>query len=486
MEKQKLYSSVFRNLTIEELKNNIELLKNFKKYSFYDENLVWELAIQEYFKGKEEDIKKFKEEQNKLREERSSWFSTEKEKVYKVYQYLSENREKTPEEKKFKKEGMPIEDRFNPEWYKACVKNYTEELKKIEGKDSLFIVYDISGGKFIHGDSYENVKKQLEDFGLNKEEIEDYISNVESRIIKRSKTQHSSLCYTPYINGKPVSAIFLSPYKNTVDTLQTMWHETTHFIQKKDEKFSKELIPIREEESNLEYKFKKNEINEEEYKNQELDLYNKDKKIRLLAEIQANLNGSMIVLLQAIRDGLSDVELDKVQRALMSTAGSNYKHCYCDFILTRDNLDKLRQDKSFRDLFIKDGNIDYNSLYEYTYNESLKQRNEILYFAEQEGVSLKELEERKDLQEKESSPILKLQKAEKEYYQNYPLTKQEEIEDSIHTYRSWKKRNNHYYDCLVKNIEKQQLEHQTKTLEKFELDVDNGTKKSETEIVVLL
>lgn len=484
MEKQELDGSVFRSLTLEELRSGIELLGRFKKYSFYDLDFIWGLALQKYFK-EEKDKERFIEEQNKPREERSSWFSAEKEKVFKLYQYLCDNHEKTLEEEKFDREGMLVEDRFNPEWYKACVKKYTEELQKMEKVGDLIAVYDISGDKFIYGDSYENIKERLMGLGFSKEEIENYIENIKSRIVEYSKTQHGSLCYTPYINEKPVSTIFLSPYKNTVDTLQTMWHETTHFIQKKDEKFSKELIPICEEESNLECKFKKNEINEEEYKKQRLDLYNKDKKIRLLAEIQANLNGSMIVLLQAIKDGLSDVELDKVQRALMLTAGSNYKGCYCDFILTRDNLDKLRQDKSFRDLFIKDGNIDYNSLYEYTYNESLKQRNEILDFAEQEGVSLKELEERKDLQEKESSPILKLQKAQKEYYQNCPLTKQEEIENNIHIYRSWKKRNNYYYNCLVKNIEKQQLEHQTKILKKVELDVDNDTKKSETEIVVL-
>lgn len=468
MEKQELDRSDFRSLTSKELRSSIELLGRFKKYSFYDLDFIWGFAIQEYFKGKEEDKKKFEEEQNKSREDRSSWFSTEKEKVLKLYQYLCDNHEKTPEEEKFDREGMPAEDRFNPEWYKACVKKYTEELQKMGKIGDLIAVYDISGDEFIHGDSQENIKDRLTGLGFSEEEIGNYIENIKSRIVEYSKTQHGSLCYTPYINGKPVSAIFLSPYRNKVDTLQTMWHETTHFIQKKDERFSKELIPIREEESNLEYKFKTKEINEEEYaeQRQKLDLDNIDKKIRLLAEIQANLNGSMIVLLQAIRDGLNDVELDKVQRSLILTANSDYKGGYCDFILTRDNLDKLRQDKSFRDLFLKDGNIDYNSLYEYTYSESLRQRDKILDFAEQEGVSLKELEERKDLLEKENSPVLKLRKAQNEYFQKNPLTEQEKIEMEMHEYRSWEERTTFYHSRLVRNIERFIEEQKTKETEK--------------------
>lgn len=488
MEKQNLFLS--RDLTLEELKDSVTSLENFKKYSFCDPDFTWKCAIEEYFEEEIEDKEKFREEHNKPRKERSAWFNEEIENVKKIYFNLIENRKKTPAEEKFDKEGMPAEDRFNPEWHRSCVKSFIEELKRLPGieESDLVAIYDVSGDRFIYGGSYENIKKRLMDSGIDEKEIKNYIENLNCRVIKYSKTQHGSLCYTPYINGKPFSTIFLSPYRNITDTFQTMWHEITHFMQNEDKRLAEELAYLDEEEGRLKLKFKNKEINEKEYdeEKQRLDLDNKYKKIKLLLETQANLNGSMITLLRNIIYGSNDVELDKVQRGLMLAAGASYEGDYCDFILTRDNLEKLRQDKSFRDLFIKDGNIDYDSLYEYTYNESLKQIDEIISFAEREEVALKELEKREDLQRKEGNPILKLIKVKEEYLQKYPLTEQEEIEKGIYDYRFSKDRSNKTYEYLVEKAEeldRKQQQELSEMLVEAELDLDRGAKR-ETELAV--
>lgn len=473
--------NVFRRLTPEELANDIANLKIFTKYCFDDRDVIWSLAINEYFKDKEEDKIRFLQEQEELKKEKkekSEWFKKCKDGILEIYNNFCENRPITEEEKRFNEFSMNPEDRFNPKWYQNCIKVFMHEFNKMS-HEHLYFIYDTSSDSFLFGNGFDAIKENLKKSGFNEKDIEEYTKKIQKRIISRGKHQKGSLCFTPYIDNKPVSGIILSPYRNPVDTLQTMWHETTHYIQKRDKRIMENegMISLTEEEDKLKKQFSgKNEEKEYEKERKKLGFDAWDKKIRLLAEIQANLNGSMIVFLQALRSGLDEIQLNDVKRQLIRTAGVNYEGCYCDFVLTYNSLDRLQKDSVFRGQFLKDGNINYEGLYEYTYSEAKKTRDEILEFAKSSGVDCYELQSREDLMKKEDNPVYKIKTEEKKYYEKYPLTKQELLEYDIHCFRGSKEPSYHAYLCKKSN---EVMEQQSKEIEQLTAQLQTLTPSKE-------
>ncbi len=451
MEKQ---TNVVDEINMVDLTESISFLPDQLRYEYYSKkditddvkNMFWQMA-QDILTRDNKDINR-----EEIRQEYQNLLGN----FYPFYVY-----------------GMKQEHRFNPSWHRDCVQVYKEELPKIAGIESLRLAFDISGDEPIHG-NFEDVKNELiKEYGCNEKEAGYYINFIKEKISKEAQNQKGS-CQYHNINDKLFSFILISPYRNKIDTLHTMFHETTHHLQSYDEEnkikdtdylqFDGENV--KEQLKNLQNKYydlnynsfklkqkineEKDEKKKEELQKQKEEIVNhmkevevKYKKTKTLFEVQANIFGSMAVFLQALNNGESKEVLDDIQRKLLLTANSNYsgepfEGCYCDFSLTKNILQKLREDEDFRNSFINEKDIDYKKIYNFSFEQSQALTNSIEEFAYNNGKNLITLAYDENLMKNDKNPVYQIQKEHKEYFKTNKLTERERIEDAIHSFRATK------------------------------------------------
>ena len=438
-------SKVFRNLNLRELEESTkQLLIHITAYRFFNSDSVLEAAIIKHFNEDIVGLIKFKEEREKKEEERSDWFSLEKIKILKIYNLL----QKELKEEMFSKIAMPAKYRFNPAWYQDCVNFFVKEIVYFIG-DFLYTIYDVAGDRCVYGDT-EYRRMQLDSSVLSEEDKKIFLMDIKKIVAENSMKQNRSLCNTFYFNEeKPLILIFLNPFSNPVVTLLSMWHEFTHYLQRREEKTTKwRNLIYKQEQVIARTNTEDSVLDKKEIKRVNFD--NEHKKFKLLLETQACLNASMIVFLEAIKYGINNEQLEKLKNILIKNTDVSYSNNYIAFSLVKKFLEKLKEKKSFVNKFLEDGKINLVSLYEYTYKKSLEQIKEILHFAEQHGLGLKDLEKNESLMRDSNNPIYKMVIAKNQYLQDNPSTEIELVEDLV--YSSAVKKDENDYITLLKKI----------------------------------
>lgn len=445
-------SYILNPLSLEEFQKDLEDLEKLTKYPPYlstgIRSWLWRRAKKFVSEEKKEElsnefekkyIKRINEIYNKL-----------------VYDFIRQNGEEKLQS--FEDRGIDIEDRFNPDWYKKAYALWKEDFTNspyLEGyRKYPTIVCNVAESN-ISEEQLENFRNSFLENGCDKEKVEEVIDHIKNRaMLDMAQKPSGSCCYGFDISSidekaKPcMRVIFLNPYKSGVISLQTMWHETTHWMQRVDEYFQNKKIDLEEKKIKIgeELSFLKEQdpkINEnslltpqafeERYRvlDDEMRNYYEGRKLLLLEmETQANLNGSMIAFLK------NSENRDKIKRDLILSSNVDTDGGYCDFCLTRDNLDRLENDPNFRNRFLdENGKIKFDELYKYTLEQTIEQTQEIKRYAESKGMTCHEMLGNKKFLEDKNNPVCRMKEEKDKYYEEYPLTRLEKLQEEAHGFR---------------------------------------------------
>lgn len=510
---------IFKQLTLEDVfRDAISLLLLTKYKDITDDALdkMWfdvaEIVLNE------DEFKEFKEK-NRLR----IGISKDKHREYcrlisSLYNNKFDDLKKTSiiSYDKYRKYGIDLEDRSNPDWAKQIYNFWKENFYRyLYNHDHPATIVNLAEGD-DNVEYYKELEKYFIASGFNENTARRNTNRIKDAVLDKAKDVKGSMVFSLNLiknNGEPMvfETIILNNYMTPISYIHTLWHETTHYLQNNYLQSSQrelreidKLLAIDEEsfnnnpnrkfieEKEMEIAKKREDINkkrgtmeraelhklEEELKEEinsfnkeyrrdieyfnnkrtELikrrdDINNKYSKYRLLIETHANLNGSMITFLQAISLGCQD--LQRIKRELIMTSGVDPWRGYCDFVLTKENLDRLENDLEFRNQFFNDkGEIDFKKLYEYTYDLSKSQSEEIFSFFEKFNCSFIDgIKDESLLWLYKTNPLYKIKTAKDDYSKSLEgrTTFLEDLLDNMHCFKSTKSSNMYY--CILLKME---------------------------------
>ncbi len=456
---------IFASQTLNNLNQDVINLYQFLKYNTYKRKEIWDRVIEQSLNEEQKNIF--------LSDEKSDESEyLEKEIIIPKYnELIKEEKRKNPLFNYFEENGIAPEDRFSPTWFDSVFNFWKETFDK----SSSLSKYKVSPTIIINGTKANGDEIDWENFfsfveTIDKNEKDYIINSFKETNTYINKDQKGSCCHTNFIKDKnnsliPIRSIYLNPYYSPVTTLQTMWHETTHWMQAIDNSNLDEEFEIIEQEKEIEAREKylnehKSSYTNDEYRdeiaklnNDKKNLKNKNIKNKLPNEIQANLNGSMITFIQAIINNCNNLEY--VERELIRTTDCDPYGGYCDFLITTENLKKLKTDKNFFNIFVNNGSINFDILDSYTSKVAQKLADEIIEFIERDGRMYIDALEDKVLMADENNPLVKIKQEQRKYWKNNPESEIEKLQIELHCFK--KTKDFDHYNYIIHKISLQSL-----------------------------
>ena len=284
----------------------------------------------------------------------------------------------------YKKLIKKFPQNFTPKWYsnifELLIQSNKEQINSIKNKDiSTLLIFDITRN------TTDDMLKDFNDTVNNFKNIDynaGYHEHVYNNIFKMAFLNVGSLTTcVGFENSKKdlqlLKIIFFSPFKTPLDTKHTFLHEFCH-VKQVDNEFLKNF----KDKINAEYF----ELHKEENKTSNVLIEKNNSKYSLLnfiEETQANMYASMCILLEIEILKLNEEEKFWITSELLHNAQADVK--YCDFLLLKDLIDNFRN-KDFTAKFIKNKNICFNEVFDYTLSEVVKIEAEIEKYIEEKNI----------------------------------------------------------------------------------------------------
>lgn len=461
-----------RETTIDDVNQEIPLLESLLKYDCFINS---QLKNRLWFQVIDELDEKYEPIKEKIRKDEYS----EGDEIDKIVnnvvipKYKKLIKDKEQKQQQIEENGIAPEDRFNPSWFESVIAlwkntmNGSPSLSKFKTVPTVVVNSAKNNG---NENDWQNIYNWIKD-NYDEECANAFIRNGKRLAIESSTTPQKSKAWTKYKENNAVARVLcLNPYVSPVITLQTIWHETTHWIQEIDEDMVKEKMKLWKRMDELKKSGKKEDKEEMEM------LKNGDNELILFEETQANLMGSMVAYIQAKLSGCENIEF--VERELMRTTECSMDgRGYCDFSLTKYYLNKLKTDGEFLNKFIDNdhNNIDFEKLYNFTAEITKRQCQEIKNFAENNGKMYSQMIKDSELMENPNNPLCIVNNEKIKYYKENPKTEIEKLQDDINNLET------KYYEHESKRLFNEIYEKgkNLKQLENFHQTLHQSSQKEE-------
>ena len=306
----------------------------------------------------------------------------------------------------------------NPKWYNKTIALGKKEIEQfIKGRPIVFIDIPNDTNDIIN----KKIEKTLSEKKYNKGRL-DYCIKFGIPMEKMYFGMVTMGIYSVNdIDTDRCSIVAVNPYRNPIDTFLNIFHELCHAFQKNNE-----------EVYNLEKPF----LDKFKIAGKDSSLYEEAqqtyKEFLFTIESHANLSGAIITYLKTLKICKLDLaQKEIIKRRILLASGADVLGGYCDFILTKNELEKIDKNPSFYEQFFdKDGVIDIEKVYRYSWEMVMEQTRELQDYLNKNKLTFTQILKNTELMK--ASPIQKIIDAKEKYFLENPKTEEENLLGEIY------------------------------------------------------